>query len=388
MVVYSKVTEKKSVLIPEKQNFKLLSGFLDKMTFLSKANKYLFELVICSKLENYLRKICLEIYARETKAGAIEDFDVKIIESFIELLKNLDMLHYHSLDEKIVLINEEYLNNDLVKRKIDADYNYVRRAVAEQTSFKTPLSKYIYYVIEYIHELKDLSLNQKITASFSDTFYSDLGETAFNLFNKKNYSRVFKNKTISSILDIGCGNGNFIDFYLSEFSDISVTGIEKQTDISHFLLEKYRENTKVTIINEDILNLNFQQSFDVINMSYMLFYLTEEQQKDLLKYLHDLLSEDGEIIVCQYFPNYEEVQIGIAEEYCNWGYLDKYKFTISQNILYAEVLLNDCLTAFENAIRYSNFVNLLSEVGLHIKEIYKADENFYSFYLSIAKEKD
>jgi hypothetical protein len=49
------------------------------------------------------------------------------------------------------------------------------------------------------------------------------------------------------------------------------------------------------------MKLNFRDKFNLVYMSYMLFYLDESQLISLSNKIQDLLDDNGKIIICQYF---------------------------------------------------------------------------------------
>lgn len=121
-------------------------------------------------------------------------------------------------------------------------------------------------------------------------------------------------------------------------------------------------------------------------MSYMLFYLSYQEQDKLFSKLSDSLTDNGSIVICQYFGNIEEIQIAISKKYKKWKFIDRYKFSISQNVLYSELLLNAALSSFDTLPQYDSFLKVLEASDFEIKEVFPADDNFYSFYFCIGKK--
>ncbi len=112
-----------------------------------------------------------------------------------------------------------------------------------------------------------------------------------------------------------------------------------------------------------------------------------EDQKALFTKLYDILDENGSIIICQYFPSIENIQSSIAIKDKKWNKIERYKFKISNSILYSEVLLNDSLSDFNRALRFNEFEKIIEETNFRIEEIHKADNNYYSFYFTLTKRR-
>ncbi|HCC94215.1 MAG TPA: hypothetical protein DEQ26_07785 [Flavobacteriaceae bacterium] len=349
----------------------------------------MFEYGLYARMKNFICIVCIKIYENEILGSEIDLSLLKenrIYHAYLDLLRNLEMLEESSEIYSRIKLKEIYVGKNRKLSSIWQDYHYVKDLLSQPELFKTPISRYIKFLIRYIIELENISLLNKTEASLSDDFYSDLGEEAFSLFNSKNYTLALKDCISQRILDVGCGNGNFIDYFIINNGFTNIVGIEKQEIVCEHIKNKYSEFPNIRIIQGDVMDIELNERFDLVNMSYMLFYLSHNEQKRLFEKLYYLLDDSGQIVFCQYFPHIESIQIEIAKQYSNWNYVDKYKFSISQNILYAEVLLNESLMVFKNAVRFPEFLLLLSETGFCIRQIYPADNNFYSFYFCLSKK--
>lgn len=374
------------------EKFTILEILMKLLSKLYKLNKVIFEYALYANFVDYLKYICLKVYHENRE---IKEADPQIFRAFASLMDNLKMTEYIDFDNKVLKLKAEFVQSgeSLEKevkfssyiRKLYKSYRFIIERQEETELFKTPTAKYIYYLIVYTRELEKINLGKKISPSFHESFYTDLGEVAFKLFNKPNYKKILPDLKVGNILDVGCGNGNFIDTYLEYNSSTIIYGVERQVQVCNKLNEKYQRILNVKIINEDVTQLKIQNKFDIANISYMLFYLSKEQQEDLLSSLHDLLSENGKITICQYFPNIEDIQMRIAINDRRWSKIDRYKFKISNAILYSEVLLNDGLSDFDHASRFDEFCEIINKAGLMIESIEKADNNYYSFYFVLSK---
>ncbi len=387
------------------EDFWLLNRILGVISQLNSVNNTAFEISLYYNIMNYLRYINIVIYYNNfVNNHASYNGNNSIFNSYYMLLKFLDMIDYCDFDRKIIMLQNEFRLNSSDKEligqsnlnkhfendnmnKLYRSYSYFNKIIKDENKFKTPTSKYVFYLLKYTIQLEKISFISKVRPSFSELFYTDLGEIAFELFNKPNFIKAIEKKKLKYILDIGCGNGNFIDLFLANYNDITVFGVERQVKVCLILNKKYSDFKNVIIINDNINNLIFDIKFDLINISYMLFYMSIEDQKALFTKLYDILDENGSIIICQYFPSIENIQSSIAIKDKKWNKIERYKFKISNSILYSEVLLNDSLSDFNRALRFNEFEKIIEETNFRIEEIHKADNNYYSFYFTLTKRR-
>lgn len=372
--------------------------------FLSHRHPAFYEIQLYSKVRNFLRYICLYIYW--SNQASLDDPSVQlewqIDRSYQALLAKLEMIEKE--DKLIFLKNYEidkseqqnFLREQCGRNKhinkLIKDYVEVSQIVQEeQLSVKRRLLlnddrfTYVKEIIKYLLELKSIKLTQKITPSFSENFYTDLGELAFDLYTKKSYLNILKQLSCQTILDIGCGNGNYLSLFSEIFPNAWIIGVERQTGICEKLEKKYSAQKNIQIVNEDITHLNLNQTLDLVNISYMLFYLDQASQVHLFRQLHQLLDENGYIIVCQYYPHFESEQEIISRYRKDWTRVNRFKYAVANDILYAEVLLNDSIHHFHQAERFVDFKALLSQEGFLIDQIVPADDTYYSYFLMIKK---
>ncbi|EEL50184.1 hypothetical protein [Bacillus cereus] len=222
----------------------------------------LFQLFLFSKVKNYIRFIVLrKIYGNFENVQEMTKGNMhhNIFHSFMDLGIQLGMI---SQKENVYTLNQEYLlavkdRNSLVEfedknysktiDKIHSDYKFIERVI--NTEHNTTLGKimgkldfvYIKEVLTYLQEINELDFFKQISPSFSEDFYTDLGELAFNIYTKENYAAFISQKQFKSLLDIGCGNGNFIDVHLRSV-DKKIVGVERQKKC----LRNYKLNIKIS----------------------------------------------------------------------------------------------------------------------------------------------
>ncbi|KKP22498.1 MAG: Methylase involved in ubiquinone/menaquinone biosynthesis [Candidatus Woesebacteria bacterium GW2011_GWC1_30_29] len=122
--------------------------------------------------------------------------------------------------------------------------------------------------------------------------------TKYNIYNKKKY--IPKN---CSLLDIGCGSGEFLN---SLPINISAVGIDLQTT----------KIKNLNIINDDFLSYHFHQKFDVITFWHSLEHFSNPK-KTINKSL-ELLNPQGQILIS--IPNTNSLAFKIGQK--KWFHLD------------------------------------------------------------------
>lgn len=363
----------------------------------------LLQLLLFSKIKNYIRFITLrKAYSdlENVERMTNESMNQNIFNSFMDLGIQLDIFSHeynvHTLKKEYLLdktnqlklINFESGNYPKQVRTLFNDYKFIEKAITAHPNSKLGeiMRKrdfvYIKEVLTYVQEINNMNFFQQVSPSFSEDFYTDLGELAFNLYTKDNYKKYILGKSFKSILDIGCGNGNYIDIHLDS-DEKSIVGVERQTKVYEKLKQKYKDKANIIIHNEDIKDLTFDRKFDMINMSYMLFYLTANEQLSLFNKLKEILHETGSIIVCQYYPGFEIYQEILARHNKKWDLISRYKYDICNSILQAEVVLNNMLIDFAKAEEWKPFLKLLDLSGFEVDEITPADDTYYSYFITI-----
>jgi len=109
------------------------------------------------------------------------------------------------------------------------------------------------------------------------------------------------------VLDVGCGSGRWVRYFLEWFKPRRVMGIDvAQASIE--LLEKWyepRSDVPVTFRQADITDpaLDLGERFDLINVANVLFHIPEEDLlAQALRNLGQHLAPDGRIVTTEYMP--------------------------------------------------------------------------------------
>ena len=117
------------------------------------------------------------------------------------------------------------------------------------------------------------------------------------------YSCFISKKHKARILDIGCGDGLFIQELLKSFTPASVTLVDGSSEMLKAAKERLGNNKKFNFINASFQDLFagdlLKDRFDFIYSSLAIHHLTFDEKKRLYNYIYSILSPNG------YFANYD-----------------------------------------------------------------------------------
>ncbi|MBS3080842.1 class I SAM-dependent methyltransferase [Candidatus Pacearchaeota archaeon] len=119
----------------------------------------------------------------------------------------------------------------------------------------------------------------------------EIGSPTF-LIRQKLIKKLIKNSIKNNflVLDIGCGNGYYIDLLIKY--NPKYYGV----DLSNFSIENLKEKyPKLNYYCGDFMHFNIKKKFDLIIMSEVLEHIENEDK--MLKKIHYLLKKDGKLIL-------------------------------------------------------------------------------------------
>jgi len=126
-----------------------------------------------------------------------------------------------------------------------------------------------------------------------------LWKTHYEMFMHLKFELNMNKDKVNSYLEIGPGHGLFLKSAINLLSDsVEMTAIDispVSLDISKSIIKYFYPNKKVNFINEDILNLDLQSSFDFIVMGEVIEHV--ENPKVLLHKINKLLAPNGQAFI-------------------------------------------------------------------------------------------
>jgi len=174
-----------------------------------------------------------------------------------------------------------------------------------------------------------------------------------NIAIKKKYSLISKHKMDGKILDIGCGTGEFLNYFNKK--GWVTLGVEPAETPRKFAAAKYG----LSVFDESHLEKIPSESFDIITMWHVLEHVSELNER--LDEVKRILKKDGILIIA--LPNSKSWD---AEKYKNyWAAWD-----VPRHLYHFSI---------------SSFTKLMTKHSLIINEILPM--TFDSYYVSMLSEK-
>jgi 2-polyprenyl-3-methyl-5-hydroxy-6-metoxy-1,4-benzoquinol methylase len=138
------------------------------------------------------------------------------------------------------------------------------------------------------------------------------GKDTFDFLSPNRIKKIGKFKENGKILDIGCGQGGFLN--TMKKNGWETYGVELSKEACEFARQNYGlENIK----NEDLLSIDFPDNyFDVVTLWHVLEHLREPLYT--LKKIYKILKKDGILIIES--PNFQSIQSRVFKE--KWFNLD------------------------------------------------------------------
>lgn len=143
-------------------------------------------------------------------------------------------------------------------------------------------------------------------------FKTFIAELILPYFILRKRNTIIQFKKLGKILDVGCGNGDFLSF-LSLNNKWELYGVEPNPIGYNFSKQKIKDN----IFNKDLLDCKFPTNyFDIVTMWHVLEHIYEPNEQ--LREINRTLKDDGLLIIA--VPNIRG--FGFKMSRANWFHLD------------------------------------------------------------------
>lgn len=103
---------------------------------------------------------------------------------------------------------------------------------------------------------------------------------------------ILKYKKSGNVLDIGAGEGKNSIFLAKNGFNVTAVDVSKEAikKLKEFAL---KENVKINILMEDIINFDFKEKYDIIISTAMLHFLRKEDIDKVIKSIKENTKEEG-----------------------------------------------------------------------------------------------
>jgi len=182
----------------------------------------------------------------------------------------------------------------LTKRQIESFVNRIRQPKAS-VLLHDFFNSYRHHLDS--NDVKELYDDEYLKSLLSTSLHALVdGKYRIHIYNKFSYEYVNTKPSDSSILDVGCGDGDFI--LALAFHGYNCKGV----DFSETLIKAAQMKNSINSLNArficaDINNLSESESFDYIVMNDVIEHLSDRELKSILSKLIRLLRPGGEIII-------------------------------------------------------------------------------------------
>lgn len=268
-------------------------------------------------------------------------------------------------------------------------FNYINHPEHWQTLISQGKLDYEVRLSETLLGLKNLQLPHKIKSPFDDDYYTESGRNAFNNFTKNRFQEcvqiIQQQHPIRTVLDVGCGYGNYIEALQEQLSNAEIYGIELQQKVYFETIKRFEQASNIHLFNQNIFDFKTPVKFDLVLFNYVLFYFSNEDKHKLFQQLHQQLSDHGSILICQYYSSIETLKTTLAKEQGDGSSAKQIEQFFGNKILYANALWNESSDAFVQSENWEEFEEILQQNRFKIVSLTNADKFYYSLFVEIKK---
>lgn len=331
----------------------------------------------------------------ESKLTVNKNYSSLLQENRIDnLIKNKDNISDTSLTkEENSIVHDFLFVFDLIQKYNNPNHEFRHIAKRKHKTWETLIKNqkldYEIRLCETLYNLIDIKFDQKIKSPFSEDYYTESGQNAFKNFTQFLFLDYLKNISSSKknirVFDLGCGYGNYVDIVHSNFPNALITGVEKNPSVYAETNKKFENAKNIEIINDDFFQYTSKEKYDIILMNYVLFYFNRADKIRIIEKAKSMLSENGSIVLCQYYSGIEDLKRNIAKMQNDYSATKKIEMYYSDKILYANTLWNDSVDTFSEAVKWNEFKDIVAAANLKITSMTNADPYYYSLFVELKK---
>jgi trans-aconitate methyltransferase len=266
-------------------------------------------------------------------------------------------------------------------QRLGIDTRWVRRVSDKTLDYEIRLS-------EVILELRQTNLREKLVSTLSEAYFTESGRLAFAQFTQPRFLEVVAflaaQRPLATVLDIGCGYGDYIAALL-DTGPWQMTGIERQVSVFAEARRRFTGNSRVCLVNQDVLEYQPEAPLDLVLLNYVLPYLSRPEQEQLFRQLYQWLRPSGTVLVGQYYPGLEVLKEHLARALGDTAIRRRIERYYANLAVSLNAFSDEAFSLFQSAARWEPFMQLLSDTGFEVAYLTPADRYYYSLFVVIRK---
>ncbi|KUP09088.1 methyltransferase type 12 [Bacillus coahuilensis m2-6] len=109
--------------------------------------------------------------------------------------------------------------------------------------------------------------------------------------------KLVRKEEAEQVLDIGCGEAGYVMRLGEKFPKKNFTGIEIHEEVAKHAMERVRDHSNISIVNQDLYSFHPEKQYDLIMANNILHYIDPTTRTTLFSQIHEWLQEDGVLSV-------------------------------------------------------------------------------------------
>lgn len=121
-----------------------------------------------------------------------------------------------------------------------------------------------------------------------------------------------KNNLIKSVIDLGSGSGNVIDYLVKLGVQNEMVGVDFSKNFCNILKKKYRKNKNIKVVYKDFVDYVARQKDDSVSAyisNYSTIHVLDEEIDFLMKNIYRSLEKNGLVVFSVYEGNKKGMEL-------------------------------------------------------------------------------